>query len=153
MEKTEQFEVTSKHPWVLHSKGICVIVSMDLAPPWPPSCGLLRHLRPSPLKRAAQMASGALQILGQSPAAVEGSAKSRVRWPLERTSGLFFSCRLVCRSHDNQWPFPEDTWSCRGRKSTVLWRKTYLPSELQMPPDIPTTDVHRHERSARAIIS
>lgn len=40
-EKAEQFEVTSKHPWALHSKGTWVIVPMELPPPQPPSGGLL----------------------------------------------------------------------------------------------------------------
>lgn len=69
-KKLEQFEVTSKHPWASHSKGTWVIMHMEMPSPQPPPYGLLRHLRPIPLTRAVQLASGDLRVLGPSLAAV-----------------------------------------------------------------------------------
>lgn len=95
-----------------------------------------------PLPRVLlEMASSALQVLGPRPAAMGFSTRSGVGWHLEKTSRLILSCRLACRRHANQWPFPEDTLRVvTGRRPTELWLKTYLRCELKIPPDIPSTE-------------
>lgn len=132
--------------WLTNTLGYDIprerhVLTVELASSQPPSLGLPWQLRSSPLWRTLQMAFSALQVLGPRPTAVGTSAKSRAGWPLERASRLILSYKLICRSHDDQWPFPEETLrAVTGKASTVLWTKTHLPSELKMPSDIPTTE-------------
>lgn len=103
--RLSKVKVVNRRPWVSHSgehRSSCPGSGSS-----PTSLlGPLVTARTFPLPRVLQMASRALKVLGPRPAARGPSTRSRVVRPLERTSRLILSYRLVCRRHDNQWPFP-----------------------------------------------
>lgn len=153
MEKSGKFEAASKYPWALHSKGARVILPSDLAPSQPPSYGLLEYLRPNPLPRAMQMVSGALQVLGPNPVTMETSAWFRIRWPLERTSGLFFPVGMSAEAMIAHDLFLRMLRAVMGESLQYCGEKPVFPLSLKCFLTFPPRNAQRREQSARAIIS